>query len=104
MTEKSDGNAADFAADLAALRQEVAHLAGSVSDLVRSQTRAAGVRISEAVREAGNKLASTAACERNSVRVVRGEIEERIEHNPLMSVLIALAVGVSIGLISRSRH
>jgi hypothetical protein len=56
---------------------------------------------SEAVGGAGDKIAAIAACARNSVRVTRSEIEERIEHNPLTSVLIALAVGASIGLIIR---
>jgi len=101
MTENAEGTAG---ADLAALRQDVARLAETVSKLVQHQTQAAGRRVSEAVGDARDKIASGATDAQNRVRATSGEIEACIERNPLMAVLIALGLGVSLGLLSRSRR
>ncbi len=100
MTENAEGTAG---ADLAALRQDVARLAETVSKLVQQQTQAAGHRVSEAVGDARDKIARTAADAQNRVCAASGEIEACIERHPLTAVLIALGVGVSLGLLSRSR-
>jgi len=104
MTEKPEALTGDFAADFTALRRDVAHLAETIGDLVRDRTGAAGIRVSEAVGEAGEKIARGTACARNGIRQARGEVEDRIERNPWASVLIALAVGASIGLVSGPRR
>jgi ElaB/YqjD/DUF883 family membrane-anchored ribosome-binding protein len=74
-TQSSDG---DFAADLAALRQDVAHLAETLSKLVQHQTQ-------------------------DRVQAASSEIEAAIARNPYTAVLIALGVGISIGIMNRSR-
>jgi ElaB/YqjD/DUF883 family membrane-anchored ribosome-binding protein len=103
MTKDAQGAGADLTADLAALRQDVAHLAETMSQAVRHQTQAAGFRVSAAVGDAKDKIASTAAETQNRVRAASREIEASIERNPLMAVLIAFGIGVSLGVISRSR-
>ena len=92
MTQNSEGTTGDLATDLAVLRQDVARLADTISGLVQHQTQAAGNRVSEAVNDAQNR-----------VRAANGAIEACIGRNPLTSVLIALGVGMSLGLLSRSR-
>jgi ElaB/YqjD/DUF883 family membrane-anchored ribosome-binding protein len=102
MSRSADDSPGDLAADLAALRRDVARLAETMSALVQQQTQAAGHRVSEAVGDARDRIASTAADAQDRVRAAGGEIEACIERNPLMSVLIALGVGLSLGLLSRS--
>ena len=62
-----------------------------------------GLRVSEAVGDAKDKVADTAAEARNLTRAASGEIEASIERNPLIAVLIAFGVGMSLGVFGRSR-
>jgi ElaB/YqjD/DUF883 family membrane-anchored ribosome-binding protein len=103
MTKSTEGAVGDLAADLAALRQDVARLAETMSELVQHQTGAAGLRASAAVGDARDKIASTAADAQNRVRAARGEIEASIERHPLTAMLIAFGVGLSLGMMSRWR-
>jgi ElaB/YqjD/DUF883 family membrane-anchored ribosome-binding protein len=103
MSRSADDSAGDLAADLAALRRDVARLAETMSALVQQQAQAAGHRVFEAVGDARDKIAGTAADAQDRVRAMGGEIEACIERNPLTAVLIALGIGVSLGLLSRSR-
>jgi ElaB/YqjD/DUF883 family membrane-anchored ribosome-binding protein len=73
--------AEDLTADLAALRQEVARLAATVSDLVQHQMADA----------------------QENVRAARGQIEASIERNPMTAVLIAFGIGMLISRMNRSR-
>jgi len=79
MTEHAEGAAGDFAADLAALRQDVAHLAETLGKLVQHQTQ-------------------------DRVRAASGEIQASIRRNPLTAVLIAFGIGISVGIMNRSRR
>ena len=78
MTKPADGAAGDLAADLAALRQDVAHLAETFGKLVQHQTQ-------------------------DRVRAASSEIEASIVRNPFTAVLIALGIGISVGMMNRSR-
>ena len=100
MSKNSEG---DVAADLAAIREDVARLADTISKLLQRQSQAAGVGVSEAVGDARDKIASTAGDARDLTRAASGEIEASIERNPLTAVLIAFGVGMWLGLISRPR-
>ena len=103
MSENIEGVTADIGSDLAALRRDIAHLAEAIRGLVAVQTEAAGVRLSGAMGDAKSKISNAADDAQNSVRAASGEIEAAIDRNPLTAVLIALVVGMFIGLISRSR-
>jgi ElaB/YqjD/DUF883 family membrane-anchored ribosome-binding protein len=103
MTKNAEGAAGDLNADLAALREDVARLAETLSKLVQRQTHAAGLGVSDAVGDAKDTIASTAADARKHVRAARSEIEASIERNPLTAALIAFGVGMLLGMMSRSR-
>jgi ElaB/YqjD/DUF883 family membrane-anchored ribosome-binding protein len=104
MTKTTEGTTGDLAADVSALRQDIARLAETMSELVQHQTLAAGHCVSEAVGGVKDKIASTAADARSRVRVVGGEIEARIERNPLTAVLIALGIGISLENLDAAIH
>ena len=103
MTPKVEGATADIGADLAALRRDIAHLAEEMRGLVGVQTHAAGVRLSGAMGDAKSKISNAADDAQNNVRAASGESGAAIDRNPLTAVLVALGVGIFIGLISRSR-
>jgi ElaB/YqjD/DUF883 family membrane-anchored ribosome-binding protein len=103
MTPNVEGATADIGADLVALRRDIAHLAEAMRGLVEAQTQAAGVRMSDAMGDARSKISHAAEDAQNNVRAASGEIEAAIDRNPLTAVLVALGVGMAIGLISRSR-
>lgn len=103
MTKHPDEAAGDLSADLAALRKDVAHLAETMRELVQHQAQAAGHRVSEAVDDVREQISSTASDAQDRVQSAAGDIEKSIKHNPLTAVLIALGLGVSLGLISRAR-
>jgi ElaB/YqjD/DUF883 family membrane-anchored ribosome-binding protein len=88
---------------LAAIREDVARLAETIGKLLQRETQAAGVGVTEAVGDAKDKVADTAAGARDFTRAASGEIEASIERNPLTAVLIAFGVGMWLGLMSRSR-
>ena len=103
MIKNAEGTTGDLGEDLAALRQDIARLAETMKELAQQQTRAAGQRVSDALGDAKEKFASTAADAQARVRAASGEITASIERNPLMAVLIAFGIGISLGMISRSR-
>ena len=103
MTTSIEPTAGDFATDLAALRQDVARLAATMSELLRNQTRAAGHRVFEVVGDARDMLSGTAANAQNHVGAARDALEARGGRHPLTMTLVALGVGLSLGLLSRRR-
>ena len=103
MIKSAEGAAGDLTADLAALRQDVARLAETMSELVQHQTGAACLRASAAVGEVRDKIASTAADAQNRVRAASGDFEASIKRNPLTAVLIAFGIGMLLGMMSRWR-
>ena len=103
MTKNAESLAGDITADLAALRGDVARLAQTMSELVQHQTQAASLGASEAVEDTRAKIASAAADMQDRVRAAGSEIEATIGRNPLTVMLIAFGVGISLGMINRSR-
>jgi ElaB/YqjD/DUF883 family membrane-anchored ribosome-binding protein len=103
VTTSAERTAGDFATDLAALRQDVARLAETMSELLRHQTQAAGHRVFEAVGDARDKLSGTAADAQNRTGAARDALEAKVSRHPLTVTLVAFGVGVSLGLLSRRR-
>ncbi len=103
MTRNVESAAEDLAADLAALRKDVAGLAETMGELVQHQTKAAGRSVSETVGEARNKIESAAADAQAGVRAAGAEIATSIERNPLTAVMISFGIGLALGMLSRSR-
>ncbi|MGO9674051.1 MAG: hypothetical protein ACLPSF_07770 [Methylocella sp.] len=94
----------DFAADLAALRADIARLTASVANLVKAETSATTDSLFGAVDVARHKLSDGAAGAKDRISGATSELEASIERNPLVAVLIALGAGLAIGLLSRGRQ
>jgi ElaB/YqjD/DUF883 family membrane-anchored ribosome-binding protein len=93
----------DFAADLAELRNDIAKLTASVSEIVRSQPSETANKVKDAAGGARQLLSSGAAEAQNQLRGVGSDIEAAIERNPLVAVLTALSAGLLIGMMSGAR-
>jgi ElaB/YqjD/DUF883 family membrane-anchored ribosome-binding protein len=93
----------DFAADLAALRDDVTKVSSSVSEFIRTQTAATTNTVFDAVDNARQKISDTADKAQDRVAGASTDLETTIERNPLVAVLIALVAGILIGLLSRGR-
>ncbi len=100
LAKNTETAAGDLAAELAALRMDIARLAETICELKEQQTQAASLRAPGVFAGARDKIASTATDAQNRVR---SEIEAAIERNPLMAALIAFIAGMWLGLPRRSR-
>ncbi len=103
MSMNAQPAAGDFTSDIAALRQGVASLADTMSKLMRHQAQAAGERAFGVVGDATDRLAGTAADAQNRVCAAGTAFEAGVARHPLTSTLIALGIGMSLGLLSRWR-
>lgn len=103
MNNTIDGAATDIAKDLAALRRDVTNLAEAMRDLAQGQTRNAGLRLSDAVDSARTRIAGVGDEAQKRARATNTAFESSIETNPLTATAIALAAGLLIGWISKSR-
>jgi ElaB/YqjD/DUF883 family membrane-anchored ribosome-binding protein len=93
----------DFAADLAALRADIAKLSISVSKLLKAETATTTDTVFSAVDAARRKLSDGASDAKGRLSGASSDLEAKIERNPLIAVLIAMAAGLVIGLLSRGR-
>ena len=103
MSRNSEAAGGDIATDLAALRQDVARLAESMSALMQGEAQGAAQRVTDVVDHAKATLSGSAAGMASRATAAGEEIEARIERHPLTAVLIAFGVGMALGLMSRSR-
>ncbi|MGO9134438.1 MAG: YqjD family protein [Methylovirgula sp.] len=106
MTDHEDNKTVqDLAADLAALREDLMKLTGSVRDLVQTQATTTTKRVVGVVDDARHKLADEMADAKDHLESHLGsmtaDLESTIERSPLMAVLVGAAVGFLLGLVSR---
>lgn len=100
---KETGKAAqDFAADLATLRDDIAKLTGTVSQLLRTRANTASDQVYNSYAETRDHIGNRAAEARDQLGSLGSEVESRIERNPLSAVLIAALAGLLLGLFSRA--
>src|SRR5262245_28749844 len=92
----------DFAADLAALRNDVAKLTSSVSEFMRTQAAATTNTVFDAVDNTRQKLSDTASKAQDRMAGASKDLERTIERNPLVAVLIAMMAGLFIGMFGGS--
>lgn len=104
MNKSPEGATSDINEDLAALRQDVARLSESVGAVLQRQAQGAVQHVTDAVDDAKSQFASTATDVKSRLTAAGGEIEASIERNPLTAMLITFAVGMALGMMSRSRH
>jgi len=93
----------DFAADLAALRDDVTKVSSSVAEFIRTQTAATTNTVFDAVYDARQKISDTAGKAQDRVAGASTDLETTIERNPLVAVVVAMVGGILVGLLSRGR-
>jgi len=103
MTDTVETAAENIAADLAALRRDIAGLAEAMSKLLQYQTQTAASRVSTVVGDATENVVRTADDARNRVCAASHDVGALIGRNPLTAVLVLFGVGISVGLLSRLR-
>jgi len=103
MTGNVESATKDIANDLTALRRDIAHLTEALRGFVDQQTQTAGARVRDATEGVKDRIAAAAGDARKSAANAGDEIAASIERNPLAAILIAMGLGLLIGMISRSR-
>ena len=79
--------------DLSRLREDIASLTQTVSDLAQKQ-------MSGVVGAAGSSLSQLAAVAQDKFAAMEGDVEARIKRNPWGAVAIAALIGLLIGKMS----
>jgi ElaB/YqjD/DUF883 family membrane-anchored ribosome-binding protein len=97
------GNVESVAADFTALRRDIAHLIETLSGILDQQAQASGARVSDAVEGVKDKIAHAAGDARKSAEAAGDEITGYIDRNPLTAILIAIGLGLFVGVITRPR-
>lgn len=92
----------DFSADLATLRDDIAKLTGTVSQLLRNRASSATDQAYGSFAQARDQLSERASGVREQVGSLGADVETKIERNPLTAVLIAAVAGLVLGLFSRA--
>ncbi len=103
MTKPIEEATQDFAADLAALREDITKLTQSVTDLVRSQATSTADSMLGAIDSTRRKISDTAADAQDRVSAISSDLESTIERNPLTAIFVAIGAGILVGLLSRTR-
>ena len=98
-----DVAAPDLAADVAALRADIARLSDTIAGLMRGQADAAGAAVKGAVGDARDQLSQAASHAQDGAFGAAADLERRIERNPLTAMLIAVGIGMALGMMTRSR-
>jgi len=93
----------DLAADVAALREDIAKLTASVAALAHGDAAASAKAAKSAMDDARRKFSEGAASAQDRVEAARSDLEAMIERNPLSAVLVAIVAGLLIGMLSHSR-
>ena len=93
----------DFTADLASLRDDVAKLSSSLSEVIRTRSAATTNTVFDAVNNARQKISDTANKAQDPVAGTSTTLETTIELKPMVAALIAMVAGMLVGLLSRGR-
>ena len=86
--------------DFSRLREDIANLTQTVSDLAQKQVAASREQVAGVVGAAGDSLSQSAAVAQDKFTAVEGDVEARIKRNPWGAVAIAALIGLLIGKMS----
>jgi len=103
MTGTVESATTDIAADFGALRRDIVHLTEALRGLVNQQTQMAGARVSDVAEGVKDRVADAAGDARKGAQATGDEIAACIERNPFTAILVALGLGMFIGMIGRPR-
>lgn len=88
-------------ADLGKIRDDIASLTRTLGDAAAAEAKAGGARLNEAAHAAARTAKDRAQHFADAARTQGEEgiaaLEQRIERNPITSVLVAFGVGLVIG-------
>jgi len=105
MLKHTESDAADVAADLAALREDIAHLVESVEKLTKHRVHGAGFHVSEVLGVAGAKDWGPADNTHKHMRMAaRGEFEASMERSAVTGLAVAFSIGLALGVLIRLRR
>jgi ElaB/YqjD/DUF883 family membrane-anchored ribosome-binding protein/uncharacterized protein YjbJ (UPF0337 family) len=88
--------------DFAALRDDLAKLTQTVSQLVQNQAASTRDQVMDVVGAAGDNIAQSAVVAQDRLVSLEADFEARIQKNPLSAVAIAVGVGFLVGKMTRS--
>ncbi|MBO6561020.1 MAG: DUF883 domain-containing protein [Nisaea sp.] len=100
----SDGKNAsqeDIESQLAALREDVAALAGSFADLGRSKAGEAKVRGQDMASKAAERSGAAARRVRDDLKRIEDGVSTGVRERPLRSIAIAAGIGLVAGYLIR---
>jgi len=103
MTGTVESATIDIAADFGALRRDIVHLTAALRGLVDQQTQMAGARVSDVAEGVKDRVADAAGDARKGAQATGDEIAACIERNPFTAILVALGLGMFIGMVGRKR-
>jgi ElaB/YqjD/DUF883 family membrane-anchored ribosome-binding protein len=86
--------------DLSRLRDDIAKLTQTVSDLAQKQVASSRDQVATVVGAAGDSLSQSAAVAQDKFAAVEGDVEARIKRNPWGAVAVAGLIGLLIGKMS----
>ena len=96
-----NGDAADVAAQLAQLREDLANLAKSVKALgvgASHELKAQAARVADDALTASGEMADSV---RSEISTLNDNLTDHVQKNPLQSLGIAVGVGFVLALLSR---
>jgi ElaB/YqjD/DUF883 family membrane-anchored ribosome-binding protein len=86
--------------DLSRLRDDIAKLTQTVSELAQKQVASSRDQVAGVVGAAGDSLSQSAAVAQDKFAAVEGDVEARIKKNPWGAVAVAGLIGLLIGKMS----
>jgi ElaB/YqjD/DUF883 family membrane-anchored ribosome-binding protein len=86
--------------DLSRLRDDIAKLTQTVSDLAQKQVASSRDQVAGVVTAAGDSLSQSATVAQDKFAAMEGDVEARIKKNPWGAVAVAGLIGLMIGKMS----
>jgi ElaB/YqjD/DUF883 family membrane-anchored ribosome-binding protein len=86
--------------DLSGLRDDIARLTQTVSDLTQKQVASSRDQVAGVVSAAADSLSQSTAVAQDKFAAVEGDVEARIRKNPWGAVAVAGLIGLLIGKMS----
>jgi phage I-like protein len=92
---------ADIGTDLAAIREDLAHLSSTVAALLKQQGKAFTKDISDTAASTGDAVSAALAGIKPGLKHAGEAISADIERNPVTATLMAFAAGMALTLLLR---
>jgi hypothetical protein len=94
---------ADIGADIAAIREDIMHLSGTLANLLKQQGSAITKDISNTVASTSDAVSAAIVGIKPCLKQAGAVISADIERNPVTATLMAFAGGMALMLLLRRR-